>query len=113
LAGNGGGTMVMESGLAAAASPPSRAVGYTIAGDGTAVVAYAALGDVNLNGQVDVFDLVGINSSGRYNSGQTADWSTGDADYDGVTNVFDLVSINSAGAYNAGRYVGVRIRGRQ
>lgn len=109
LAGRAGGTWRGTNGIgstAAAAAPQGRAVGYTIADDGTAVAAYAAVGDVNLNGQVDVFDLVGINSGGRYNSGQTADWSTGDANYDGVTNVFDLVSINSAGAYNAGRYVG-------
>ena len=109
LAGRAGGTWTGSTGIgssAAAASPQSRAVGYTVAADGTAVMAYAAVGDVNLNGQVDVFDLVGINSGGRYNSGVVADWSSGDTNYDGFTNVFDLVSINSAGTYNAGSYLG-------
>ena len=108
LAGRANGTWTGSTGIgssAAAASPQSRAVGYTVAADGTAVMAYAAVGDVNLNGQVDVFDLVGINSGGRYNSGIVADWGTSDTNYDGVTNVFDLVSINSAGAYNAGSYL--------
>ncbi len=108
LAGRANGTWAGGNGIgssAAAASPQSRAVGYTVAADGTAVMAYAAVGDVNLNGQVDVFDLVGINSGGRYNSGVVADWSTGDTNYDGVTNVFDLVSVNSAGTYNAGSYL--------
>ena len=53
---------------------------------------------------VDVFDLVSINSSGKYGTGTAAVWSQGDFNYDGVTNVFDLVSINSAGVYGQGSY---------
>jgi autotransporter-associated beta strand protein len=90
---------------AAEASGGTRAVGYVVSPDGSAMVAFAAPGDTNLNGQVDVFDLVGVNSSGRYGTGQAAVWSQGDFNYDGVTNVFDLVGINTAGAYGQGNYL--------
>jgi len=107
LAGRAGGgwngaTGIMSS--TAAASGGTRAVGYVVAGDGSATVSFAAPGDTNLNGQVDVFDLVSINSSGKYGAGTASVWSQGDFNYDGVTNVFDLVSINSAGAYGRGNY---------
>lgn len=89
---------------AAAASAGTRAVGYVVKADGTALVSYAAAGDIELDGDVDVFDLVGINGAGLYGTGASADWAGGDANYDGVTNVFDLVGINTAGAYGQGGY---------
>ena len=79
-------------------------MGYVVAGDGSARVSFAAPGDTGLNGTVDVFDLVSVNSAGRYGTGTAAVWSQGDFNYDGVTNVFDLVSINTAGAYGQGSY---------
>jgi prepilin-type N-terminal cleavage/methylation domain-containing protein len=88
----------------AAASGGTRAVGYVVATDGTATVSFAAAGDINLNGQVDVFDLVGINTTGKYGTGSASVWGQGDFNYDGATNVFDLVAINTAGAYGKGNY---------
>ena len=79
-------------------------MGYVVAGDGAARVSLAAAGDVDLSGAVNVFDLVSINSSGRYGTGTASVWSQGDFNYDGVTNVFDLVAVNTAGAYGQGNY---------
>ena len=107
IAGRNGGAWSGTAGItssAAAASGGTRAVGYVVAGDGFATVSFAAPGDSNLNGQVDVFDLVAINSTGKYGTGTASVWSQGDFNYDGVTNVFDLVSVNSAGAYGQGNY---------
>lgn len=107
LAGRNGGAWNGLAGITsstAAASGGTRAVGYVVGGNGAAIVSFAAPGDTNLNGQVDVFDLVSINSSGKYGSGTASVWSQGDFNYDGVTNVFDLVSINGAGAYGRGNY---------
>ncbi|MFM1902935.1 MAG: hypothetical protein RLZZ440_835 [Planctomycetota bacterium] len=101
--GGWNGTSGIMSSTAAAAGG-ARAVGYVVAGDGSAVVSFAAPGDIDLSGAVNVFDLVGINASGTYGTGQTADWNDGDMNYDGVTNVFDLVTINGGGAYNQGNY---------
>ncbi len=88
----------------AASSGGTRAVGYVVSGDGSAQVSYSAAGDVDLSGQVNVFDLVSINSSGKYGTGGSAVWSQGDFNYDGVTNVFDLVGINTAAVYGQGNY---------
>jgi hypothetical protein len=107
IAGRNGGGWNGTAGItssAAAAAGGTRAVGYVVAGDGSAKVSFSASGDVNLNGQVDVFDLVSVNSAGKYGSGSAAVWGQGDFNYDGVTNVFDLVSINTAGAYGRGNY---------
>jgi len=97
-----GGTGITSS--AAASSGGTRAVGYVVNGDGSARVSFAASGDVDLNGQVNVFDLVSVNSSGKYGTGQASVWSQGDFNYDGVTNVFDLVGINTAAVYGQGNY---------
>ncbi|MFM1902730.1 MAG: hypothetical protein RLZZ440_630, partial [Planctomycetota bacterium] len=88
----------------AASSGGTRAVGYVVSGDGSAQVSYSAAGDVDLSGQVNVFDLVSINSSGKYGTGGSAVWSQGDFNYDGVTNVFDLVGLNTAAVYGQGTY---------
>ncbi len=107
LAGRAGGAWNGSTGImssTAAASGGTRTVGYVVAGTGVATVSYAAAGDTNLNGQVDVFDLVTVNSGGKYGTGSAAVWSQGDFNYDGVTNVFDLVAINGAGSYGRGNY---------
>ena len=107
IAGRNGGAWTGTTGITsstAAASGGTRAVGYLVAGDGSATVSFAAPGDTNLNGTVDVFDLVAVNSGGKYGAGTASVWSQGDFNYDGVTNVFDLVSINGAGAYGRGNY---------
>ena len=107
IAGRNGGSWNGTTGITsatAATSGGTRAVGYLVAGDGSARVSLAAPGDNDLNGSVNVFDLVSINSSGKYGTGTSSDWSQGDFNYDGVTNVFDLVNVNSAGAYGHGNY---------
>jgi autotransporter-associated beta strand protein len=106
IAGRNNGAWNGTTGItsSAAAATSGRAVGYVVNGDGSARVSFAASGDVDLNGQVNVFDLVSINSSGRYGTGTASVWSQGDFNYDGVTNVFDLVAVNTAGVYGQGNY---------
>jgi fibronectin-binding autotransporter adhesin len=107
IAGRNGGAWDGSAGImssAAAAAGGSRAVGYVVNGDGSATVSFAAPGDTDLNGQVNVFDLIGIDSAGKFGNGQPAVWSQGDFNYDGVANVFDLIAIDSSGAYGSGPY---------
>jgi len=107
IAGRNGGAWNGSAGItssAAASSGGTRAVGYVISGDGSATVSFAAPGDTDLNGQVNVFDLIGIDSAGKFGNGQAAAWSEGDFNYDGVANVFDLIGIDSSGAYGTGPY---------
>ena len=108
IAGRNGGAWTGTTGItssAAAASGGTRSVGYIAGADGSARVSFAAAGDVDLTGTVDVFDLVAVNSSGKYGNGTASVWSQGDFNYDGVTNVFDLVGINTAGTYGRGNYL--------
>jgi autotransporter-associated beta strand protein/T5SS/PEP-CTERM-associated repeat protein len=107
IAGRNGGAWNGSAGImssAAAASGGSRAVGYVVAGDGSATISFAAPGDTDLSGQVNVFDLIEIDSAGKFGNGQAAVWSQGDFNYDGVSNVFDLIGIDSSGAYGTGPY---------
>jgi len=66
---------------------------------------FTAIGDLNLDRKVDVFDLLAMDAGGRFGSTQPAGWSQGDLDYDGRTNVFDLLGIDTAGSFNAGSIV--------
>ena len=107
-AGRAGGGWDGPAGIvssAVAASGGGRAVGYAIKADGSALVSFAAPGDVNLDGRVDVFDLVSIGSTGTYGTGGQAAWSQGDSNYDGVANVFDLIDIVSSAAFGQGPYL--------
>ena len=108
IAGRNGGGWDGPAGIVsslAAASGGTRTVGYRFDGNGVARVSFAAAGDADLDGKVDVFDLVTVDASGTYGSGGAAGWSDGDFTYDGVTNVFDLVSVDTAGGYGAGVYL--------
>ena len=113
LAGRGDGSWNGSMGITsgAAAAGRGRTVGYLVRPDGSAAVSFAAAGDVDLNGRVDVFDLVSINTAGRFGTGLPAAWSDGDVNYDGVTSVFDLVAVNGGGAYNAGGYLPPAVSG--
>ena len=107
IAGRNGGAWDGATGItssSAASAGGTRAVGYVVNGDGSATVSFAAPGDTDLSGQVNVFDLIGIDAAGKFGNGQAADWSEGDFNYDGVANVFDLIGIDSSGAYGAGPY---------
>jgi len=107
IAGRNGGAWNGSTGItssAAAAAGGARAVGYVVNADSSVTVSFAAPGDTDLSGQVNVFDLIGIDAAGKFGNGQVADWSQGDFNYDGVANVFDLIGIDSSGAYGAGPY---------
>jgi autotransporter-associated beta strand protein len=87
----------------------TRTLVYLVNENGSAKVTFAAPGDADLNGKVDVFDLVAINTSSRFGRGTQATWNQGDFNYDGVANVFDLVKVNAGGAYGIGDYRPTRL----
>jgi hypothetical protein len=66
---------------------------------------FAAPGDTNLDGTVDILDLVQISAAGRYGSALPAHWAQGDFDYDGKASLFDLVAIVSSGTYGKRNYL--------
>ena len=87
---------------AAAALPGSRAIGYARAADGATTIAFTVIGDLDLDNDVDIFDLGAVSASGRYGSGTAGSWSQGDVNYDDKIDVFDLVSVTTAGGYGKG-----------
>jgi autotransporter-associated beta strand protein len=109
LAGRGDGSWNGATGITSslaaadvAASIP-RAVGW-MGGGGGMTVAYAALGDTNLDWQVDILDSANILTAGKFNTGVSATWFEGDFNYDGLVNVLDVADFITTGLYNQGSY---------
>jgi hypothetical protein len=90
---------------AAVANGLPRAVGWIRAGDDAVTFAYAAPGDTNLDGVVDVLDAANFLVGGRFNTGQAAIWSEGDFDYDGLVDVLDAANFLATTLFDAGVYV--------
>jgi hypothetical protein len=108
IAGRSGGAWNGAAGItsaAAAATPGTRAVGYTVAGDGSAKVSFAAHGDTNLDGLVNFSDIQAIISGGRYGQPVTTGvWNVGDFNYDGRVNFTDIQGLITAGRYGQASY---------
>jgi len=107
LAGLGSGSWNGTSGITSgsAAAIAGRSVGYTTTADGSLVAAFAAPGDTDLSGTVDLSDLISILAAGAYGTGMTASWSEGDFNYDGVADLGDLIDILAGNAYGQGSYL--------
>ncbi|NBW96428.1 MAG: hypothetical protein EBR28_06780 [Planctomycetia bacterium] len=105
-AGFNGGTWDGTTGItsSAAAAEPFRAVGWVDNGDGSRTFAFAAQGDTNLDGEVDLVDLQNMLASGRYGSGQAGVWADGDFNYDGAVDLTDLQDVLASGVYGRGAY---------
>jgi hypothetical protein len=80
-------------------------VGYRA--DETGVtIAFAAAGDVDLDGVVDLVDMSALMADGEFNTGIVATWSLGDFNYDGMFDMLDVTDLIIADVYNAGPYRG-------
>jgi hypothetical protein len=82
-----------------------RAVGYRVQGT-SATIAWAAFGDMNLDGFVNSSDLNLLIASGKYGSSALDGvWAQGDFNYDGRVNSSDLNLLLAAGLYGQGSYL--------
>ena len=79
-----------------------RAIGWLDNGDGSVTFAFAAPGDTNLDGLIDVLDAAALSSAARFND--TAVWSEGDFNYDGIYDDLDNALFVSTGLFDAGPY---------
>jgi autotransporter-associated beta strand protein len=108
IAGRGQGDWAASTtGIASTAAGPGsgRAVGMITQNDGSILVSYAAPGDLNLDGMVDIIDLADMLGSGLFDTGLAADWGDGDANYDGVVDMLDLSESFATGLFNRGPYL--------
>jgi len=90
---------------AAVARGQSRAVGWMVHGDGSVTFGYAAAGDANLDGMVDVLDGASWLSTGLFDTGTAAGWYQGDFTADGVCDILDISEMVATGLYDAGPYL--------
>ncbi len=81
-----------------------RTVGFKVNPDGSITVGYAAIGDTDLSGEVDIIDAARLIASNLFNAGFTASWSTGDFNYDNVFDVLDLSAFMATNWFNRGSY---------
>ncbi|MFM7205621.1 MAG: glycoside hydrolase family 9 protein [Planctomycetaceae bacterium] len=86
-----------------AVSTEQRSVGVATA-DGLVTVGWAAVGDTNLDGVVDMLDLAAILGGGLFDTGRPARWGEGDFNHDEVFDTLDLASLAGAGVFDAGDY---------
>lgn len=80
-----------------------RELGYRVSTEGGLVVQPAAVGDTNLDGSVDIQDLIALSAGGRYGTSVTdVHWWEGDFTYDGRFSIADLITMVSSGLYGTG-----------
>jgi len=110
VAGSGDGSWNGTAGItssavaAAVAASTARSLGWLDNGDGSVTVGFAAPGDTDLDGVVDVLDLANVMSSGAYGSSLAATWAQGDFTYDGVVDILDVSALLGSGLYGQSPY---------
>jgi len=113
VAGRSGGTWNGASGIMSSDAPnydgkSGFAVGYRVAANNSATVAWASLGDADLDGAVTTADVNAILTSGLLNTGiPGAVWQQGDFDYDGLVTTADINALLTTGRLNSGSYLPV------
>jgi autotransporter-associated beta strand protein len=83
-----------------------RTVGWIEGGDGSLLVGYAAAGDSNVDGVVDILDAAGFLAGGQFDSWSAAIWSEGDFNYDGIVDILDAADFASVDLFDRGPYTG-------
>ncbi|MGI9177578.1 MAG: family 43 glycosylhydrolase [Pirellulales bacterium] len=96
--------IVSTAASAAIAAGMPRAVGWIEKAD-VVTIAFAAPGDVTLDGVVDVLDVATLLTSGRFDTTMPAVWATGDFTYDGVFDILDVSEVLAAGVFHGGPYL--------
>lgn len=81
-----------------------RSLGWLDNGDGTLSLAYAAPGDTNIDGAVDILDAANFMAGGAFDSGVPGSWFQGDFGYDGLVDILDAAEFMAAGLFDAGGY---------
>ena len=95
---------VSRTATAALGAGQSRSLGWVAGGDGSFTVGFAAAGDTNIDGLIDILDAADVLSSGRFDSGAAAIWAEGDFNYDGVVDVLDVADSLGTGLFDFGPY---------
>jgi hypothetical protein len=79
-------------------------VGWIDNGDGSFRFGFAAAGDLDMNGLVDLDDVIAFVGGGLYDTGSPAVWAQGDYDYNGIVDLDDVIAFVGGGLYDKGPY---------
>ena len=79
-------------------------IGYNVQGDGSITVGFAAKGDSNLDGVVDVLDVANFLGGGKFGAGTASTWIEGDFNYDSVFDILDVADFLGSGLFERGSY---------
>ena len=83
-----------------------RTIGWLDEGGGAITVAYAAPGDTNLDGGIDILDAANFLAGAAFDTGLPATWFAGDFTYDGVVDILDAAEFIAPMLFDAGAYAG-------
>jgi autotransporter-associated beta strand protein len=106
ILGRNGGAWDGTEGFSSRAATPGRgrALGYVVTPNAI-TIAYAAVGDGNLDGIVDLLDVGGMSAGLESIEPLGAAWYSGDYNYDGFVDVLDVYDFLSTGLFDQGSYL--------
>lgn len=111
LAGRADGSWAGTTGIGSSAVATAiaagalRSVGWIQRGDGGFSIAYAAPGDTNVDGMVDILDAGNFMTGALSGSAPVGGWASGDFNYDGVVDILDIGEFVGTGLFDAGDYL--------
>jgi autotransporter-associated beta strand protein len=107
IAGRNDGTWDGATGIVSrsAATQESRSVGWAILGDASMQIAFAAPGDANIDGTIDILDAANFIAGGTFDTGAWASWDGGDFNYDTMVDILDAADFLGSGLFDAGGYL--------
>lgn len=88
----------------AAGAAVNRAVGMVVGDGGVLTIAWAAPGDTNLDGVIDLIDIGDLLAASSFDTGAASGWAAGDFNYDGVMDVIDVLALLSSDLFDRGPY---------
>jgi len=100
-----GSTGIRSSAVAAAVGNSlPRSIGWLERADGSLLVGFAAPGDSNIDGLVDILDIGNVASNFNGPLAGSAVWEQGDFNYDGFVDMLDVADILAVDLFNGGDY---------
>ena len=99
---SGGGGITSAAVAADVAGGQPRAVGWRDNGAGAFTIGYAAAGDTNLDGVIDILDAAGMLAAGKFDTGTAAGWAEGDSTYDNVVDILDIAEFIGTDLFDKG-----------
>ncbi len=111
LRGKGDGSWTTSAGIGSSAVSAAvgmgtlRTIGWLDNGDGSFTAGFAAQGDTNMDGAVDILDASNFLTSAKYDGGLYASWVDGDFNHDGVLDILDATDFFNSALFDQGIYL--------